>query len=353
MAAGPIANFLFAVLAYWLLFIVSAPGLKPVIGEVSPHSIAEQAGLRSDDVVLAVGGKATPTREAVVIQTLKDLIDDGVVNLRVADKNSSPREIRLNAADRKRELTEPDALLSGLGFDFWYPPLPPRIGELIVGGAAERAGLRVGDEIVRFDGFYAKDYYQLRKLIQERPNREALVEVRRGGKNVTVTVMVGGETKNGRTLGRLGIGPTKTPPAMPEDMLLPRDSVVGAFERAVEQTWDKTVFVFQTVGYLVRGKVSLQSVSGPVGIAAVAGEAARIGFLPFISLLALVSISVGALNLLPIPVLDGGQIVFQLAELLKGRPVSERAQVIAQQVGIALLILLTVLAFYNDIARLS
>jgi regulator of sigma E protease len=113
------------------------------------------------------------------------------------------------------------------------------------------------------------------------------------------------------------------------------------------------VFVFQTVGYLVRGKVSLQSVSGPVGIAAVAGEAARIGFLPFISLLALVSISVGALNLLPIPVLDGGQIVFQLAELLKGRPVSERAQVIAQQVGIALLILLTVLAFYNDIARLS
>jgi regulator of sigma E protease len=129
--------------------------------------------------------------------------------------------------------------------------------------------------------------------------------------------------------------------------------VFGGLVRGVQQTWDKTVFVFQTVGYLIVGKISLESVSGPVGIATVTGEAARIGLLPFASLLALVSISIGALNLLPIPVLDGGRIVFELAELLKGGPVSERAQIAAQYVGIGLLVLLTVLAFYNDIARLT
>jgi regulator of sigma E protease len=140
---------------------------------------------------------------------------------------------------------------------------------------------------------------------------------------------------------------------MPSEMFLPRDSVLGALGRAANETVDMTAFVFQTVGYLIVGKVSLHSVSGPVGIAAVAGEAARIGFVPFVSLLALLSISIGALNLLPIPVLDGGQIVFQVAELLKGGPVSERAQALAQQVGITLLVLLTVLALFNDIARLS
>ncbi len=353
MAAGPIANFLFAIVAYWLLFSISAPGLKPIIGEVAPHSIAEQAGLRSNDLVLAVDGKTTSTREAVEIAALQGVIDDGEVTLRVVDRDSSPRDVRLNVGDRTHELTEPNALLSGLGFDFWYPPIPAKIGTVVAGDPADRAGLKVGDEVMRIDGVQTQDFRELRKLIETRPNREALIEVRRGGDNVAVSVAVATKRENGRTVGRIGIGSVQSREPVPAEMMLPRDSIVGAFGRALNETWDQTVFVFHAMGYLVTGKLSLQTMSGPVGIATITGEAARIGFIPFLSLLALLSISIGALNLLPIPVLDGGQIVFQLAELLKGGPVSERAQLVAQQVGIALLILLTVLAFYNDIARLS
>jgi regulator of sigma E protease len=353
MAAGPAANFLFAVFAYWVFYASTSPGLQPVIGEVTPKSIAEQAGLRADDVVLEVNGKATPTREAVMIETLKDVIDDGIVDLRVAAKNSSPRTVRMNAGEISKELTKQDALLPGLGFDFWRPAPPTKLGEVTAGGPADQSGLRAGDEILSFDGVAARDFLQLSKLIQARADHEAVVEVRRDGQIIPMTIQVGStKTSDGRSVGFLGIRSTSSVLDWPEGMLLPRDSIVGAFGRAVEQTWDKTIFVFQTVGYLIAGKVSASSISGPVGIATIAGEVARIGLLPFISLLALVSISIGALNLLPIPILDGGQIVFQVAELLKGRPVSERAQVIAQQVGIALLILLTMLAFYNDITRI-
>jgi regulator of sigma E protease len=352
MAAGPLANFLFAFLIYWALFMVSSPGLKPVVGEVVPNSIAAAAGLRTDDQILAVDGKDTATREAVMIGTLKGLLADGRVDFRVVDRNSNPRDVRLNAADRVRELTEQDPL-SGLGFNFWYPPVPAKLGAVEAGSPAEQAGLKVGDEILRFDGEAAHDFGSLRKVIQSRADRDVEVEVERDGSSVNLQMRVGSIVENGKRVGRIGIGPARVAMPMPQEMILPRDSVFGALQRAVAQTWDKTVFVFQTVGYLITGKVSFHSVSGPVGIAAVAGEAARIGLLPFIGLLALISISIGALNLLPIPVLDGGQIVFQLAELLKGRPVSERAQVLGQQVGIALLILLTVLAFFNDITRLS
>ncbi len=354
MAAGPLANFLFAIVAYWILYLFIVPGYKPVVGEVTPHSIAERAGMHRDDVILEVDGKVTPTHEAVVMQLLKGLLDDGVVNLRVSSANGSPREVRLNVADKLSELTEPDALLAGLGFDFWRPPVPTVLASIVSGSPAELAGLRVGDQIVRVDGVSTPTFDRLVMAIEKRADQTVAIDVLRGEKTFAVDVLVGKQTTpDGRTVGRIGVGAGPSG-AIPEEMRLPRDSVVGALGRAVEQTYDKTIFVFQSIGYLVQGKVSIKSVSGPIGIANVMGDAAQFGFFPFLSILILISITIGALNLLPIPVLDGGQIVLQLAELLKGRPVSERTQVIAQQVGVALLIMLAVLAFYNDItARVS
>jgi regulator of sigma E protease len=349
MAAGPAANFLLAILLYWGLFLVSSPGPKPAIGEVIPGSIAAMAGLHPGDVVLAVGDRETPTREAVVMATLKDLLSNGRVDFRVADRNSSPREIRLDASGQSRALTE-QGPLGTLGFEFWYPSMTSVLGTVEPASPAAKAGLKTGDEIVTFDGQPVKDFLVLTKTIEARAHRSVPVQVRRNGEMLNLQVDVGTKLdKKGHEVGRLGVGSA----SFPADMLLPRDSVFGALQRGIGATWEKTLFVFQSVGYMISGKVSLQSVSGPIGIAAVAGEAARIGLQPFINLLALISISIGALNLLPIPVLDGGQIVFQLAELLKGRPVSERAQMLGQQVGIALLILLTVLAFFNDITRLT
>ena len=255
------------------------------------------------------------------------------------------------AGELDRKLTTPDVLMTKLGFGFLQPTITATIGEIVPGESAAKAGLRVGDEIVSFDGVAVQDYRGLRRLIAERADKQVPVEVRRGTETISIDVAVASTAQDGKLIGRMGVGPVI--PDFPAEMILPKDSVLGGLGRGIQQTWDKTIFVFQTVGYLIVGKISLESVSGPVGIATVTGEAARIGFMPFVSLLALVSISIGALNLLPIPVLDGGRIVFELAELLKGGPVSERAQIAAQYVGIGLLVLLTVLAFYNDIARLT
>lgn len=351
--AGPGANFLFAIVAYWILLVAGVPGFKPVVGEVAQSSAAAMAGLRNGDEILAVSGRDTPTREAVLNALIKDLLDDGLVDLRVqGESGSSPRDVQLNLANRSRELTEPDALFKGLGFTFWFPSQPASIAKVTADGPAAKAGLRAGDEIVEFDGETVATFAQLRRLIEPRVNRDVAVTVRRGGELVDVQLRVGEQTRDGKSVGVVGIEAVM--PVIPESMLtVEREGPLAAIGGATIKTWDTTLLTFKLVGRLITGDVSLKSISGPIGIATVTGVAAQQGILVFVGLLALISISVGVLNLLPVPVLDGGQIVYQLVELVKGGPVSERAQIWFQQFGIVVLILLTGLAFYNDIAQLS
>jgi regulator of sigma E protease len=350
--AGPGANFLFAIVAYWILLVAGVPGLKPVVGEVAPSTVAAIAGLRSGDEIIAVSGRETPTREAVLNGLIQDLLDDGMVELRVQREGTSPRDVQLNLANRSRELTEPDALFKGLGFSFWYPSQPALIANVRADGPAARAGLLAGDEIVEFDGESVTSFLQLRRLIEPRVNRDVSVNAKRNGEIIALQMRVGEQTRDGKSVGMVGIEAAM--PSIPDSMLtIEREGPIAAISGATVKTWDTTILSFKLVGRLITGDVSLKSISGPIGIATVTGVAAQQGILVFISLLALISISVGVLNLLPVPVLDGGQIVYQLVELVKGGPVSERAQVVFQQVGIVLLILLTGLAFYNDIAQLS
>jgi regulator of sigma E protease len=348
--AGPGFNFLFAIAAYWLLFVSGVPEVTPVVGEVQPNSIAASAGLRTDDLILAVAGRDTPTRQVALLDILDEVLGDGIVDLRVRGKDGVERGVDLVVTGRGRELTEPNALFPGLGFDFWYPQSPAVLGDIEADGPAAKAGLRKGDQVVQFDGQPVATFEQLSKLIEAQPGREVAFEVMRNTERLNAPVLLGKrDAASGKQVGRLGVMWERAP--FPEEMrVMHREAFFPALASASVETWNKVNFTFRMVWKLVSGQVSLKSISGPIGIATVAGTAMQYGFFVFLNLLALISISIGALNLLPVPILDGGQIVYQLVELLKGGPVSERAQLLGQQVGIVLLGLLMILALFNDIA---
>lgn len=357
LLAGPAFNLVFAVLLYWVLFAAGVPGLRPVVGFVAPDSIAARADLREEDEILAVAGTPTPTLEVAGLRILEDLIDDGTIRLQVRGKEGEERTLTLYAGDRSRELTQPGALLTGLGFDIWRPRLAAIVGRVMPGSAGERAGLREGDEILAFDGEPVGDFAALVQLVEPGMGRTVELELRRDGRILDVPITIGEDIVAGRPVGRIGIAPSNQ--LLPsesgltaQDMLaVQKYGMLAAVGQAAAKTWDTSLFTLRIIGRMVTGNVSLKAISGPISIAETTGFAARQGWRIFLSTLALISISLGVLNLLPIPILDGGQIVYQLAELVKGRPVSERAQLLGQQIGIMMLILVMSLAFYNDIAR--
>jgi regulator of sigma E protease len=354
LLAGPAFNLLFAIFLYWILFMVGVPAPKPIIGQVAPGSIAERAGLKYEDQILSVSGKRTPNLEAATLAILEDLTDDGTIHLHVRGTGGEERDADLVVGDRSRELTQPEALLPGLGFDIWRPRVRPVIGQVTPDSPGAAAGLKAGDEILSFDGQRVTDFNQFSKLVVPSAGRRVDLEIRRNGAAQTVSVTPREEKVGDRKIGRIGIAPSGElldPDKVSEIFTVQRYAPAAALGEAALKTWDTSLFTLRIVGRIVTGDVSLKAISGPISIAETTGFAARQGWRVFLTTLALISISLGVLNLLPIPILDGGQVVYQLAELVKGRPVSERAQLLGQQIGIAMLILMMTLAFYNDIAR--
>ena len=355
LLAGPGFNFIFAIALYWVLFTAGVPAFKPVVGEITPDSIAARAGLRYEDEILQIDGQPTPTLEAATLAIIEDLTDDGTIDMRVRGVDGTERDLSLAVGDRTRELTEPEALLPGLGFETWRPRVKPIIGAVNKGTAGERAGLKVGDEILAIDGVQIQHFQELVNRVKPNPGRTVRLEVRRAGAVLELPVTIGSDTQGGRKVGLIGIAPQdqRIPTDRSEEDVrtLQQYGAVAAASQAAAKTWDTSLFTLRIIGRIITGNVSLQAISGPISIAETTGIAARLGWRPFLNMLALISISLGVLNLLPIPILDGGQVVFQLAELVKGGPVSERAQLLGQQIGIAMLILMMTLAFYNDIAR--
>jgi regulator of sigma E protease len=353
LLAGPVANFLFAVAAYWVLFVAGVPTLKPVVGDVDPGSAAASAGLRPGDEILAVGGHEVATREGVVLTLLDELMQTQAgIELRVRGEDGNARNVELGIAGDRRALTEPGALLSGMGFDFWYPEVPAVVGKTLPGSPAEKAGLVAGDRIVAVDGAPVDDFAALVAKVQPRPGSRLELTVERGGATRSVPVDVETQREGERLVGRIGMQPAP-PGALPEGMrTVERHGPVAALPHAAQKTWDMSALTVRMLWNVATGDVSVKNLSGPINIAEYAGFSARQGVLSFLSFLAIVSVSLFVLNLLPIPILDGGQIVFQLAELAKGSPLSERAQAVGQQVGLLLLLVLMSFAFYNDLSRL-
>ncbi|HEY7638422.1 MAG TPA: RIP metalloprotease RseP, partial [Steroidobacteraceae bacterium] len=338
LLAGPVFNLIFAIALYWVLFTAGVPAVKPIVGEITPGSIAAQAGLRFEDQILKIGGQATPTLDAATLAILEDLTDDGTIDMVVRGVDGAERNLSLVAGDRSRSLTQPEALLPGLGFEIWRPRVKAIVDEVTQGSAGARAGLKAGDEILAVDGQPIEHFQQLVNRVKPNPGRTITLEVRRDGSTRDVPVTIGEDTQGGKKIGLIGIRPKdqRIPTGRTvEDMLtLQKYGAVAAVSAATAKTWDTSVFTLRIVGRIITGDVSLKAISGPISIAETTGFAARQGWRSFLLTLALISISLGVLNLLPIPILDGGQVVYQLAELVKGRPVSERAQLLGQQIGI-------------------
>lgn len=355
LLAGPVFNLIFAVFLYWILFTAGVPAPRSIVGEVTPNSIAAQAGLRFEDHIIRVGGRDTDTWEEATLGIIDDLTDDGVIHMRVRGVDGNERDLTLDAGNRSRELTQPDALLPGLGFDIWQPKVPAVVATVMDDTAASRAGLKVGDEILKVDQQPVEDFSQLVAQVRPNPGKDVTLEIRREGQIMSVPLTVGESTAGGKRIGLIGIGPENKPIKTGrtfEDMVaLQKYGPIDAVGEAATKTWDTSVFTLTIVGRIVTGNVSLKAISGPISIAETAGFAIRQGWRFFLGILALISISLGVLNLLPIPILDGGQIMYQLAELVKGKPVSERALQLGHSIGIAMLILMMTLAFYNDIVR--
>ena len=341
LLAGPLANFVFAVAAYWVLFAIGVPGLKPVLGDIEPQSVAARAGLHSGEQIVAVGNREVATREAVVLAILDEVMGGGAIDLRLREPTTGvERAARLDVSGRQHALTEPGALMPGLGFDFWYPVIPARVGVVVAGGAAERAGLKVDDRILAVDGRPVADFPALVKEVHPNPGKRLTFSVERGGVALQVPIEVGSEREGDRLVGRIGVQPAGQL-AIPEDMRSrERYGPVSAVAKAVGKTWEMSTLTLRMIWNVVSGDVSARNISGPLNIAEYAGFSARQGILSFLSFLAVVSVSLFVLNLLPIPILDGGQIIYQAAEWVKGSPVSERAQAVGQQVGILLMLVL-------------
>lgn len=353
LLAGPFFNIVFAVLLLWVMtWLNGTTELRPRIGEVTPGSIAASAGLRSGDEIRTLNGEPVQGQREVVFGLLDAMSSAGEVTLGVHGSAGEERTaiIRVPDAAERHHLTEPAELFRGLGFEFWLPTSAV-VGHVLPNGAAARAGLIAGDRIVAIDGTAVNDWHAMVSYISPRPGAHLSIDYRRGEALRSTTLEVGSEEVKGQRIGRIGVE-SALAGKIPDSMLLHRElGPVAALAHATTEAWNMTVLQARLFWRMVIGKVSVKNLSGPLSIAEFAGESAHAGAASFLSLLVLLSLSLGFLNLLPIPILDGGQIVFQLIEWLKGSPLSERAQAFGQQVGIFLLIVLMGVALYNDIAR--
>ena len=354
LLAGPGSNFLFAVLVLAGMFWAS--GLTrwlPVVGDVTAGSIAARAGVRSGERIVAINGVPVDSQSEVRVRLLEVMSGSGNALLTLRAGDAPPHQVDLDVRDpaQRRRLTGPSGPMGGLGMHFWEPSIPPVLGRVLPGGPAARAGLAAGDRIVAVDGHPMKDFQDVVAAISPNPGKTLAITYRRGRIERTVEVTTASVTVAGRRIGRIEAEEPLTmhyPPGMVRHMPL---GPLAALGKSCARIWTLTVLQVRLLWRMMLGRVSIKNLGGPLTIAQEAGQSASAGASSFLGFLVLISLELGFLNLLPIPILDGGQVVFQLLEWVKGAPLSERAQIIGQQVGIALLIVLMGVALFNDIAR--
>lgn len=354
LLAGPFFNIAFAILVLWaMLWASGVTQVKAVVGDVVADSVAGRGGLRSGDEIISLDGKTVGDQRDVVFGLLDSMSADGTTDIVVRGRDGSRRIAKLSVPDSaaRRRLTEPSLLFKGLGFEFWEPAIPPVFAHVEPEGPAGKAGLKSGDEVLSIDGVAVSDFRDIQTRVSSHPGETLSIRYRRAGAENVANVRVATVEVDGRKTGRIQVA-RPSDIKYPDSMLLHSElSPVEALNRATAEAWNMTVLQARLFWRMLLGNVSLKNLSGPLSIAEFAGESAEAGIAPFMGFLVLISLSLGFLNLLPIPILDGGQIVYQLIEWAKGSPMSERAQAFGQQVGIALLILLMSVALFNDIAR--
>ena len=355
VAAGPVANFLLAIFVFWLINIsYGVSGIAPVVNNIIEDSLAETAGLRAGDEILAVDGQATITWQQVTLQLLARLGETGEITLTVDPADSSRTrtlQVPINAWMGAETAPNPVGNLGIIQFE-----IPADIGGIIPGGAAQAADLRIGDEIISVDGRSIRGWTHWVEVIRASPELTLNVVVQRGGINSALLMTPETATlDDGTVIGSIGAYVQETtlaellPPEMQRQV---NYNVLSAIQPAVIETWDKSLFVLDSVRKMVVGLISPKNINGPITIAQVAGETVTYGLDVYLGFLALLSISLGVLNLLPIPVLDGGHLLYYAIEAVIRRPVPERIQAFGLQLGLLMISGIMMLAIYNDVNRL-
>ena len=352
VAAGPLANFVLAILLYWGVFVGGVDELRPILAKPAEGSPAAAAEIADGEELKSVDGQRVDTWSDARWALLKAGVDRRTVVLELVNRKGEIAFRRLDTSAVSFADGETRDPIKDLGLRLFRPRIAPVIGQVADGSVAQKAGLRPGDRFLEVDGKELGDWNEVASGIRAAPGREILLVVDRAGEEIAVRVVPTGYSDGKATVGRIGIAVRES--GHPREALFVRVSY-GPLEAAVKaagQTWETTVFSFAMIGRMLTGEVSWRNLSGPVTIADYAGQSASLGASHYLRFLALISISLGVLNLLPIPILDGGHLMYYSAEIIKGGPLSERAMEIGQQIGLLLLGLLMVFAFYNDIYRL-
>jgi regulator of sigma E protease len=351
VAAGPIFNFLFAILAYWAIFLSGDTGLRPLIGVVTPDSPAAESGFQAGDELLRIGDRTSPTWEGAVFALMAESLNGKDLPVRVRDASGVERD-RWISGERLAALPEDPNLLEHLGLSPLRPTLPAIIGELSPGEPAERAGLRVGDRILAVDGQPVNDWREWVDLVRASPGSALRVEIERDGERSELSVIPREIAADGGAIGRIGAGVQARDDLLEPYRVRVRYGPVEALVQSVDKTLDMSQLMLRVMGRMLLGQASVENLSGPITIAETAGRTASYGLDYFVKFLAVVSISLGVLNLLPVPILDGGHLLYFFIEWVKGSPLSEQAQLHGQKIGMILLAALMTLALYVDLSRL-
>jgi regulator of sigma E protease len=350
--AGPLANGLFAVLAYMGMYMVGVSGLAPVVGSVTPGSIAAEAGLAPGMRIVTVDGQPAPTWDAFLHSTLKRAVEQRVLSVTVRDAHGAETAHALDLRSIEVDDLSDGNLFPRIGAEPERLHVPARIGELESDGPAMRAGFQSGDRVLAVDGAEVADWEDWARYVRMRPQQPIMVALERAGARIEIEVMPVLVTEGGESFGRVGARVDVSAVVDTRETGIERYGMLEAIPHAVRKSWDMSQLTLRIIGKMVTFEASVKNLSGPISIAKFAGQSADLGIARFLEFLGMVSVSLFVLNLLPIPLLDGGHLMYYLIELVTRRPVSENLQAYGQQLGLVLLLGLMGLAFYNDLMRI-
>ncbi len=350
--AGPIFNFIFAIIVYSIVYFVGINALKPIVGNVEPFSISAKSGFVEGQQILAVNDKTTPTWIAVHDAFISNIISENIVSIDVVDINGVKQTFDLNLSDISIDEMVEGKLLNRIGLGVVKFKLPAIIGEVQKNSPAETNGLLKNDRIVSINGNLIDSWEELVEIIKASPDKDLNVEILREETLVNIQLKPENYQLDDENIGRIGVGPAINDDFYDHYFTLEQYSLHLAILRAFQKTWEMSVLTLKVLAKMITGDASVKNLSGPITIAEYAGQQAGIGITAFLTFLAIVSISLGVLNLLPIPLLDGGHLVYYVIEFVTGKPVSDSIQITGQQIGLFLLLGLMGLALYNDFVRL-
>jgi regulator of sigma E protease len=349
VAAGPMANFVFALFAFYLMFLIGVPSIKPIIGEISPNSIAGQANLAKNSQIISVAGTTTRNWQEVNLALIGEIGSKEIEFKTQSHDSQYVTTVRLDTNDWQFSPDKTSALTS-LGIIPFRPKVHNELAVISDKSPADLAGMLVGDKLIAVGATQTTDWLTFAKEIKQYPDREVLITVNRKGENLKLSVTPKSVEQSGKGVGYIGVAPKVDP--WPKALLIDLSyGPIDAINESAQRTWNLTTLTFSMIGKLITGDVSVKNLSGPIGIAQGAGSSAGHGFVYFLGFLALISINLGIINLLPLPVLDGGHLLYYLIELFTGKEVPEKVQEAGFKFGALALLMLMAIGLFNDFSR--